>query len=261
MDNWALSDIERRLANVIRFGVVDQLDETGALVRVRSGGVLTDWLRWRTNRAGPDLDWWALEPGEQVILLAPNGELNQAVVIGSINQLAYPAPGNRKTLHRVKYADGTTKDYDRAASIDRATYPDGTVIEYDATVGKYSLQFSGGTSIEVEAASGNVLADITGNVDATVAGSMTADVATSAEITSPTVTINGTVNINGTLNLAGALVAAPGAGGAGSGASLEGNFDIQGTLDVTGGDVTADGVSLKNHTHPGDSGGTTGTPN
>ncbi len=37
MDNWALSDIERRLANVIRFGVVDQLDEAKGLVRVRSG--------------------------------------------------------------------------------------------------------------------------------------------------------------------------------------------------------------------------------
>lgn len=40
----------------------------------------------------------------------------------------------------------------------------------------------------------------------------------------------------------------------------EGNVNIKGTVTVTGGDVIADGISLKNHTHPGDSGGTTGRP-
>jgi len=32
------------------------------------------------------------------------------------------------------------------------------------------------------------------------------------------------------------------------------------TLEITSGDVVAGGISLKNHTHPGDSGGTTGGP-
>lgn len=33
------------------------------------------------------------------------------------------------------------------------------------------------------------------------------------------------------------------------------------TLEIVSGDVIADGISLKTHTHPGDSGGTTGEPN
>ncbi len=259
MDNWALSDIERRLANVIRFGVVDQLDEAKGLVRVRSGGILTDWLRWRTNRAGPDSDWWAPEPGEQVVMLSPDGEMNQALILGSINSNQHPPPGNRKTLHRIEYKDGAVKEYDREASTDRATYPDGTVIEYSAQAGQYTLTFSGGTVIQVMAESGDVLADITGSLSATIASTLEAEVGSSATVTAPTITLNGNVNVNGNLTLAGALAAAPGPSG--SGAVLEGNFQIDGNLDVTGGDVTADGTSLKSHTHPGDSSGTTGPPN
>ena len=33
-----------------------------------------------------------------------------------------------------------------------------------------------------------------------------------------------------------------------------------GGLENTGGDIVSDGISLEHHTHPGDSGGTTGTP-
>ncbi|MDP1136651.1 phage baseplate assembly protein V, partial [Klebsiella pneumoniae] len=43
-----------------------------------------------------------------------------------------------------------------------------------------------------------------------------------------------------------------GSGGTGAAASIEGNVQI------TSGDLTADDISLKHHTHPGDSGGTTG---
>lgn len=39
-----------------------------------------------------------------------------------------------------------------------------------------------------------------------------------------------------------------------------GNVTINGSLTVIGGDVVADGISLKNHTHLGDSGGNTSKP-
>jgi phage baseplate assembly protein gpV len=96
-----------------------------------------------------------------------------------------------------------------------------------------------------------VLADIT--------GSLTATVAAQATLTSPIINLNGTVNVNGPLNLAGPLSATPGPGG--GGATLQGNFQIDGSVSLAGGDITADGVSLKSHTHPGDSGGNTGPPN
>lgn len=49
------------------------------------------------------------------------------------------------------------------------------------------------------------------------------------------------------------------------GITIKGNIQITGNVDVTGSvaattDVTASGVSLKSHTHTGDSGGTTSSP-
>jgi phage baseplate assembly protein V len=41
--------------------------------------------------------------------------------------------------------------------------------------------------------------------------------------------------------------------------TIEGNLTVTGTITVTG-DVTAGAISVINHTHPGDSGGTTGAP-
>jgi phage baseplate assembly protein gpV len=259
MNNWSLADLERRLANMIRYGVIEQLDEQAAKVRVRSGGILSDWLKWRTQRAGPDSDWWAPEPGEQVIMLSPSGETNQALILGSINSNRFPCPATRKTLHRITYQDGTTKEYDRESSTDRITYPDGTVIEYNATAGKYMLSFYGGTTVEVNAGSGDVLADITGSLTATIAKSLAAEVGTEATITSPVINLNGIVNVNGPLNLSGPLSAAPGPSG--GGAKLKGNFEVDGGVSLNNGDITADGVSLKSHSHPGDSGGNTGPPN
>jgi len=252
VDAFSVADLERRLANLIRFGTIEQLDEAKALARVRCGDILTDWLSWRTNRAGPDRDWWALEPGEQVILLAPSGELNQAVIVGSINRDLFSAPGNRKTLHRIQYQDGTTKDYDREASTDTATYPDGTVIQYNATASLYTITTASGTEITVNADSGDVTADIAGNLTAQVANSITAEAGSAADITAPSVNITGNVTITGSLTLAGPLSAAPGSAG--------GGVSVQGDMEITSGDITADGTSLKSHTHPGDSGGTTGTP-
>jgi len=253
MNNFTLSDIERRLANLIRLGTIEQLDEQSAKVRVRSGGILTDWLKWRTQRAGPDSDWWAPEPGEQVIMLSPSGETNQALVLGSINSNHFPCPATRKTLHRIAYQDGTTKDYDRQSSTDRVTYPDGTFIEYNATAGTYTVSTASGTEITINAASGDVTAEIAGSLTATVSDAIKATAGSSADISAPTVNITGDVTITGSLTLAGPLSAGPGSGG--------GGVSIQGKMQVTSGDITADGVSLKSHTHPGDSGGNTGSPN
>ena len=75
----------------------------------------------------------------------------------------------------------------------------------------------------------NLTADVKGNVTETVGGSLTAKVTGSATLKAASVKIDSpTTQITGSLAVAG--------------------------------DVTAGGISLKSHTHPGDSGGTTGGP-
>lgn len=79
---------------------------------------------------------------------------------------------------------------------------------------------------------------------------------TSIEITDGLVAVTAADStFSGTATIAGLLSYLAGmAGQGGSGATAT----ITGDVNVTGGNVTADGISLKGHTHSGDSGGTTG---
>ncbi len=112
-DHWAQSETERIVANLIRIGIIAELDEENARVTVHVGGLTTDWLPWLTWRAGQDRTWWAPEPGEQVLVLSPYGDPAQAVVLPGIYQEAYPAPGNIKTTSRAEFKDGAFVQYDR----------------------------------------------------------------------------------------------------------------------------------------------------
>ena len=81
-----MTEAERRLSNLVMLGQVAELDAARARVRVQAGPILTAWLPFATVRAGADRTWHAPEAGEQVVLVAPGGDLNQAVVVGSTAQ-------------------------------------------------------------------------------------------------------------------------------------------------------------------------------
>jgi phage baseplate assembly protein gpV len=103
--------------------------------------------------------------------------------------------------------------------------------------------------ISFNPSSHEVQIETSGDAILTVGGTMTATVSGDVKLTCPTLTIDcpettftGHVAINGGLSSTG-----------GSGAAAV----INGSLTATG-DVTAGSISLQSHTHPGDSGGTTG---
>ena len=106
----------RRISNLIRYGIVAEADYEKALIRVelQDGELETDWIPWVTLRAGPDRFWWAPEEGEVVLLLAPSGELANAVALPAAfsnqNQNA-----DRETVQRQTFEDGTVIEYDREA--------------------------------------------------------------------------------------------------------------------------------------------------
>ena len=72
------------------------------------------------------------------------------------------------------------------------------------------------------------------------------------------VTVNGDTTINGNLQVNGST-AMTGNNTVGGSQSVQGSSHSSGTFSSDG-DVTASGISLTGHTHPGDSGGTTGGP-
>lgn len=134
IDGFALAEIERTLANMLRVGVVHQLDEAGARVTVDLGEVVTDWLPWVTMRAGATRTWSAPRPGEQVLVLSPYGELSQALVLPAIYQDAHPAPAASRDIERTIYPDGSVVEYDSGTRALNVTVGSGSVTINCATV-------------------------------------------------------------------------------------------------------------------------------
>ncbi len=66
--NFAIAELNRKLANIIRIGLIKEVDYEKARVRVKVGEFLTDWLPWITARAGEDRSWFAPNIDEQVVI-------------------------------------------------------------------------------------------------------------------------------------------------------------------------------------------------
>ncbi|ACN95327.1 MULTISPECIES: phage baseplate assembly protein V [Wolbachia] len=111
--NFAISELQRKLANIVRIGLVKEVDYEKARVKVQIGEFLTDWLPWITSKAGKDRNWSPPDIDEQVIILSALGELSLGVVLAGIYQEKYPAPENKKEINSVKIQDGTRLLYDK----------------------------------------------------------------------------------------------------------------------------------------------------
>jgi len=113
MESFSFSEIDRKLANLIRVGTVKEADYKKARVRIQIGKILTDWLPWVTSRAGQDRNWSAPSVGEQVVLLSPSGEMAQGVVVPAIYQQKHPAPSDKETDIAFVFQDGSKVLYDK----------------------------------------------------------------------------------------------------------------------------------------------------
>ena len=173
---FRLVELARRLSNVVRPGVVAEADYALARVRVQYGGpgAVTGWLPWLAARAGGDRSWWAPEIGEQVLILAPSGELSNGIVLAGLYQSNRPAPAASSYRRLVHYSDGAEIEYDSKAHRLRAvlpeggaaeiTAPDGVTITGDVAITGDVTVTGGLTATENIDADGNVTAD--GNVEA-----------------------------------------------------------------------------------------------
>jgi phage baseplate assembly protein V len=158
MSAYDITELDRRVSNLIRFGTIAEADYALAKVRVRCGDILTGWLPWLTPRAGGNKTWDAPETGEQVVILSPSGELNQGLVFGSLFQALMPAPVATPEKHHTVYIDGAVLEYDRNAHHLSAILPAGATVQ---------LTSSGGITIN-----GNIT--LTGDI--TLTGTLTASV-------------------------------------------------------------------------------------
>ncbi|QDL32720.1 phage baseplate assembly protein V [Serratia liquefaciens] len=110
------AELIRLLENLIRVGVVTEIDEDAWRVRVASGGLDATWLRWNAQRAGAFNIWVPPSIGEQVWLVCIGGNPETAIIGGSLYSNAHPAPGGSRNEMVITAPDGAKFRYDADAS-------------------------------------------------------------------------------------------------------------------------------------------------
>lgn len=117
------AELLRRLENLLRPGVIAQVQYKPLRVRVATGGLLTGWLAVFAQRAGEDREWNPPSIGEQCLVLSPSGEPAQGFVLVGLYSDAHSAPDDSPTRHRRAYRDGAVIEYDTETHQLRAELP------------------------------------------------------------------------------------------------------------------------------------------
>lgn len=221
--SFQLAELQRQFNNLVRIGTVHSVDYQQNTARVEFGTVVTDYLPWLTTRAAGNRTYDSLEVGEQVFVITPPGQA-LGVIIGVLNQSAYPAPDHSPDIQKTIHKDGSVISYDRAAHVLTAD------IKGDVKV----------------LATGNIQAEAKKNISAKADKAIAVDAGTAATITAPKIVLNGQTTVNGSLSQ----------GGGSNGGTATFNSSLHTTGDITtDSDVKAQ-VSLNEHTHSCRDGGT-----
>ena len=109
---YSLAELSKLVNNLLRLGVISQVDTDNARVRVTTGDLETNWIPWLTQRAGENSEWNPPEVDEQVLLLSPCGDLAQAVALPSIYSDAKPAKSTSPTKFRQDFKNGDFIEHD-----------------------------------------------------------------------------------------------------------------------------------------------------
>ena len=150
-DGYVLSDLAKRLSNIIRIGAIFEINIQTAKARVKIGELETDFLPWANSNSGSNNSWNPPEIDEQVIILSPSGDLSQAVILPSI------------------YKNNASNSDQNIKSI---TYQDGSKISFNVSSGTLDLDLKGNVTIKV-VGNANIEGDninITGSSNITLDG-------------------------------------------------------------------------------------------
>lgn len=108
-------EILRRLENLVRVGTIAEVRHGApARCRVRTGNLTTAWVPWIAQRAGGSRGrhWWPPVVGEQCLLIAPGGDLLNAVALPGAYSDAMPQASEGPHVCRTDWEQGDHQQYD-----------------------------------------------------------------------------------------------------------------------------------------------------
>jgi phage baseplate assembly protein V len=119
------ADFQRLVGDIAREGTIVSVDLANGTCRVQLADELTTGdIPWLCSRVGKTRVWSPPSVGEQVAVLAPEGDTARAIVIGSLSSDANPHPANDGSM-LVEFEDGARILYDPAGHKLDAVLPAG----------------------------------------------------------------------------------------------------------------------------------------
>ncbi len=139
MNGITITELVRRIEQVLRLGAVVEVDHTKARCRVRSGQLLSAWVPWMVRRAGETRTWCPPTVGEQCLLLSPGGDTSAAIALVGLYSAEKEAPNKSVAVHTTHFPDGAVISYDHASHALAATLPDNSSFAITATKGTINV--------------------------------------------------------------------------------------------------------------------------
>ena len=126
-----IAQLSRCLENLIKRGEIAEVNPAAGQVRVRIGGLTTDWLDYFVPAAGQVSVHRPPSVGEVCVVLSPSGEPGAGMVLCGLAGKAHPSPSD-------------------SAGETVTIYPDGAIVKYNHVSG--SLNVSGIKTGTIQAA-------------------------------------------------------------------------------------------------------------
>ncbi len=117
-------DLPGLIGNLLRYGTVASVDAASARVTVKVGEIETQPIRWLLGPHGATRAWSLPTVGEQVLLLAPEGDIEGAIALRGVAFQTFPPAGNGKR-ELIRFEDGAEIAYDPEGHKLEALLPDG----------------------------------------------------------------------------------------------------------------------------------------
>ena len=115
MNNLSLAELNRKIENMVRHGVVEDVKPSLCTVRL-SETLVTDWLQYQVPAAGGVSVHRMPSRGEACTVLSPSGNLEAGRVVFGFASNQYPEPSQAANETVVLFPDGARVVYDHTAS-------------------------------------------------------------------------------------------------------------------------------------------------
>ncbi|MFN3795877.1 phage baseplate assembly protein V [Sphingobium yanoikuyae] len=129
------SDPQQQIGEAIQYGVIATVDHANATCTVTLGDLDSGDLPWVAQRAGGMRCWSPPSVGEQCVVLAPEGDLANGLVILGLYSDANPPPSNDPYVVRIDMHDGATISYNHSTHSLSARLPAGGTAAIEAPGG------------------------------------------------------------------------------------------------------------------------------